>query len=152
MLRTLLVPFLLAAVSLPAAAVEPKKTSQLVSLTFSAQCGGGDGLVYGQRVMPDGTAVPFAIPAGQVLVVTRVGYRFHTETGATSSIILIERDGAPNWIARVGIAFDAAGDSAGVIELNGVVGAGGQVCVRGAGAPDFVPDIGFVEGYLTKAK
>ncbi len=136
----------------PAAGLEPKKPSQLVTLTASGSCSNGSGLLYGRRVLPNGTDTPFVIPKGQVLVVTRWGFAFQNNTGLAGSVALLDADGAPWWFARVAYTFDADGRGGAVIGLSAVVGEGQTLCARGAGLPAVTPDIGFVEGYLTKAK
>jgi hypothetical protein len=53
------------------AAVEPDAPSQLVTLVSDATlCPSGFSNRLGLRVFPDGSAVPFSIPAGFVLVIT----------------------------------------------------------------------------------
>ena len=132
--------------------LEPKKPSQLVTLTFSGACSSGSGLLYGRRVLPNGTDTPFVIPKGQVFVVTRWGFAFQNNTGLAGSIAILDADGAPWWFARVAYTFDADGRGGAVIDLAAVVGEGKTLCARGAGLPAITPDPGFIEGYLTKAK
>jgi hypothetical protein len=152
--RLLLVAAL--ALAAPAAfALEPKKPSQIVTLVESSDgCTNSpsSGLRISRRILPDGTEQPFEIPNGQVFVVTRVAYSAHTGTALDSAEILFERDGAPWWFTRLPVVFGASGTASGVVAVHAVIGAGGQVCLRGQGPPAVTVDHGSAEGYLTKAK
>jgi hypothetical protein len=151
----LLLAAALVSVAVPAYALEPKKPSQIVTLVESSESctlSPGAGLRISRRILPDGTEQPFEIPNGQVFVVTRVGYSAHTGTALDSGELLFERDGAPWWFARLPVVFAANGTATGLVEVHAVIGAGGQVCIRGQGPPAVTVDHGSAEGYLTKAK
>lgn len=145
----------LALVLLPlsARALEPKKPSQLVTLVPSITCENDNGFVYGNRVNPDGSLSPFAIPPKQVLVVTRWGFTF-TGGGVTAGAgVTLQVQGAVAALARLYFNFDADGNGGGVTELSAVVGEGQVLCgSHNSGLNSIAPFDGFVEGFLTKAK
>jgi hypothetical protein len=71
-----IVASVLLASSANAAALAPKKPSEIVTLMSStaATCGVGIGQVVDRRIQADGTNVAFGIPAGKVLVVTGIEF------------------------------------------------------------------------------
>jgi hypothetical protein len=145
--------FMALAVSAPVHALEPKKPSQLVTLVPSAPCENGEGLLYGNRVNPDGTHAPFTIPPKQVLVLKRWSFVFNGGGGAASATAALQVEGATSALARVYFPFDADGRGGGATELSAVVGEGETLCgFHTSGIASTAPFDGFVEGYLTKAK
>jgi hypothetical protein len=141
------------AVSAPVHALEPKKPSQLVTLTPTAPCEDGEGFLYGNRVNTDGTFAPFTIPPKQVLVLTRWTFMFDGGTGAASAAAVLRTESATAAHARVYFAFDAEGRGGGSTELAAAIGEGQSLCgFHSSGLASVAPADGFIEGYLTKAK
>ena len=141
------------AVSAPAHALEPKKPSQLVTLTPSGTCQGGEGFLYGNRVNPDGTFAAFTIPPKQVLVLTRWNFLFSGGTTIASAAAGLQTEGGTAAHARVYVPFDADGRGHGSVALSAVIGEGETLCgFHNAVLGSVAPYDGFIEGYLTKAK
>lgn len=141
------------AFSAPARALEPKKPSQLVTLTPSGTCAGGEGFRYGNRVHPDGTFTPFTIPPKQVLVLTRWSFIFSGGAAVASAAAVLETEGASAAHVRRYFPFDADGRGGGESELSVVIGEGQTLCGYALSSdPAVGPFDGFLQGYLTKAK
>ena len=132
-----------------ASALEPKKASELVTLLPQDVCDGGNGFRLSVRVSPDGSIVPFSIPQGHVLVVTRWGFVFNGGTGASTAASLLVEGASTSQLAVTYLPLDSSGNGGATLELSAVVGAGATLCSRGSGVNASGT---FVEGFLTKAK
>jgi len=143
-----------AAAALPgsASALEAKKPSQLVTLKASDQCDLNRGQIYNLRILSDGSTAPFAIPQGQVLVVTRWMFRFGGGTPGNAAYAYLRIEGNLEGIGQGPFVYDAEGRGVGSFELSAVVGAGTQLCGTNSDDAGVVSLGGFLEGYLTKAR
>jgi len=154
MIRLLLPMLLACAAAVPdsASALEAKKPSQLVTLEANELCDLNRGQIYDARVLPDGSTAPFAIPQGQVLVVTRWMFRFGGGTPGNAAFAYLRIEGSAAGIGQGPFVYDAQGRGVGSFELSAVVGAGTQLCGTNSDLAGGVSLGGFLEGYLTKAR
>jgi hypothetical protein len=126
------------ATSAPAAAVEPKKPSDLVLLDATLgfvdpqpPCPAGSRLVNA-RVLADGTTEPFAIPAKQVLVVTAANFYAEGVADRNYEFAVFVAGGAA--LVHANARSDPAGQVvAGVTIPDGVVVRAGAALCANAG-------------------
>lgn len=145
---------LLAALHSPVLALEPTTPDQIVTVAQdlgSSNCT-NTGRKFDTLLAPDGTATPFSIPAGQVLVVTAVellGF------GATPGLNIQTR-----IFRGIGLTVNLAAIRESLADVNGrifhiyqlspgvVVASGGEVC---ANNNSNLTTTGKLRGYLTPA-
>jgi len=53
---------------------KPSDTVVLIASVAPQACGGANGEVFNTKLQPDGTTAPFALAAGQVLMITGIDY------------------------------------------------------------------------------
>jgi hypothetical protein len=84
-----------------AVALEPTLPSQTVMLTTagSPSCGPAEETALANRVLPDGTRVPFTLPAGQVLVVTGMAWNIFGQTPNQLKVVSVGAKPNANVIA-----------------------------------------------------
>jgi hypothetical protein len=94
-IRRFLVVLSVLSVTVPAAAqgLAPKKAGDLVTLvhTPGSNCGQSfqNGIPITTRILPDGTSVPFAIPEGQVLVLTGISWNLQGPFGFNAAFLTL---------------------------------------------------------------
>jgi hypothetical protein len=152
--RLLIVALVGIAVSgrIAAAAVAPSKPSQILNLFNSGTlCGGGPNTVVDQVLNPDGTTATFAIPAGQVLIVTSVDWVSASVTPNRHWEFVLGTTSA-GFTLGGGAQSDADGFVSGTLVIPGglVVKSGVKFCpdIEHAGTSE--PVEVRVHGFLTK--
>jgi hypothetical protein len=128
----------------------PTKPSEVVTLAFSGTVCASSSVALDQRVLPDGTTVPFAIPEGRVLVVTEVDWQID---GNTPSVTMTFELRALTPAATATTFFtdfatsNAEGDAGNVRPVaNAIVGT--ALCARGSTGVQEA----YVRGFLAKDK
>lgn len=119
------------------------RASQLVTLRPipGAACAVGSGFLLDARILPDGSYEPFAIPNGQVLVLTGISWSTIGAVGEDSEISLrINPSGALVFHATA--IVDSLNNGSGNVAVPGiVVRSGSQLCFENtSGAPAMIFD------------
>lgn len=120
--NTATAPALVRDVNVASATHVGRKASELVSLSgiFNSS-----GEIFFQKTLPDGTAIPFTIPAGKVLIITDVNWQIDSgNPGAVARLLLrVENLANPSLIRNVYNSVLTL-NSAGVNESNERFGTG----------------------------
>jgi hypothetical protein len=147
-----------AAMQSPAGVLGPKHPSDLLTLTTSFTTCGSDpvGLRLDEKQNPDGTTEAFAIPPGQVLVVTGFDWT-QGSTGAANKAetIFLHSETATGVILPLVVSHDdGSGDGrAGAsVAVTGVVFKSGQTLCYSANTGHIGSALALVHGFLAKDK